>query len=669
MENNVVYVDNREVPINGERNLLEVIRKAGIEIPTFCYHSELSVYGACRLCIVDIEGMGIVTSCSTLAKAGMKIRTNTDEIREMRKIYLELLLADHDRECPTCSRSYNCKLQDLSRRMGITDVRFKKTKEKMEIDNLSPSIVRDPNKCVLCGDCVRMCKEVQSVGAIDFAHRGASSSVEPAFGKKLSEVECVDCGQCARVCPTGALSVKSDKERLWSALHDPSKTVICQVAPAVRVALGEGFGHEPGTITTGAMVAALKMLGFDKVFDTSFSADITVVEEATEFINRFLNKEKLPQFTSCCPGWVKFSEQYYPELLDNLSSCKSPQQMFGSLAKEVLPQTLGIDKKDLVVVSIMPCTAKKFEAGRDEFKKDDISEVDIVITTQELGLMIDEMGVRFNSLLPESFDLPFGFKSGAGVIFGASGGVSEAVLRFAYEKITGTKLDKVDFKEVRNNKGIKEVTVTLGEHDINLAIVHSLHNARKIANDVRDGKANYDLIEVMACPGGCVGGAGQPISYENDSIEKRAQGLYNSDKMLQLHKSQENPYVIECYKNVLTDGIGGKQAHELLHTTYHSRKRITKDGMALNLSSSEKPLEISVCMGTNCFLKDSSTLLKDIMYYITEEGLDNMVNVKATFCLEKCDKGPSVVIGEKIINHAKLDDIINVINENVKALA
>ncbi len=665
-EREFVIIDGREVAIEGERNLLEVIRKSGIDLPTFCYHSELSVYGACRLCIVDIEGMGIVTSCSTVPRSGMKVRTNTEEIREMRKIFLELLLADHKRECPTCQRSYNCKLQDLARRMGVEDVRFTKTREELPIDNLSPSVVRDPNKCVLCGDCVRVCKEVQSVGAIDFTHRGSDVQVEPAFGKHLADVECVDCGQCARVCPTGALTIKTETESVWSAIHDPNKVVVAQIAPAVRVAIGEGFGLEPGKITTGQIVSALKMMGFDKVYDTSFTADLTVVEEATEFLTRFGKGERLPQFTSCCPGWVKFSEQYFPELLPNLSTCKSPQQMFGSLAKEILPEKLGCDKKDLVVVSIMPCTAKKFEAKRDEFTNENLADVDHVITTQELGLMISEAGIRFTTLAPESFDLPLGFKTGAGVIFGASGGVSEAVLRFAYEKVTGKKLENVDFTEVRNNEGIKEVTIELDGTEIKLAIVHSLANAREVAEKVKKGEADYHLIEVMACPGGCIGGAGQPVSFEDDTKEKRKEGLYNADKMLQLHKAQENPYIQECYKTVLKDGVGGKEAHHLLHTGYHSRKRITEAGLPLVQGSSENRLEVSICLGTNCYMKGSQTIMKKLVEYVEQEGLSDFVEVKATFCLEMCEKGPAILIGDKVVEFATYEKVVEVINSEIK---
>ncbi|HHX39237.1 MAG TPA: 4Fe-4S binding protein, partial [Armatimonadetes bacterium] len=448
-DNEFLTIDGKEVRIEGERNLLEVIRKAGIDIPTFCYHSHLSVYGACRLCLVEVEGRGIVGSCSTPPEPGMKVKTTTQEIREIRKIAVELLLANHEKTCPTCSKSATCQLQEIARRLGVDEVRFKSTHEPVPVDRSSPSLVRDPNKCILCGDCVRVCHEIQGIGAIDFAHRGSSTAVLPAFGKDLKHVECVYCGQCASVCPTGALTVKSEIDAVWEALSDPKKKVVAQIAPAVRVAIGEHFGLAPGTVSMGQTVAALKAMGFDQVYDTSFAADLTVIEEANEFLARKEKGERLPIFTSCCPAWVKFAEQYYPSLLPHLSSCRSPQQMFGSIAREVLPEKLGVDNKDLVIVSIMPCTAKKFEAKQEKFIQDGIADVDHVLTTQELGRMIEAQGLRFSRLEPESLDMPFGFKTGAGVIFGTSGGVTEAVLRYAVEKVSGTRLEGVDFRAVR----------------------------------------------------------------------------------------------------------------------------------------------------------------------------------------------------------------------------
>ena len=428
---NVLTIDNMEIPIEGERNLLEVIRKAKIDLPTFCYHSEMSIYGACRLCMVDVEGRGLQPSCSTLPQAGMVVKTNTAEILTMRKMIVELLLASHVGECPTCSKGASCQLQSLAQRMGVSTVRFNTKKDVKPIDTSSLSILRDPNKCVLCGDCVRMCNEIQQVGAIHFAFRGSETQVAPSFNKNLGEVECVNCGQCARVCPVGALVPKSNKDLVWRALQTEGKHVVVQVAPAVRVAIGEEFGFEPGTISTGKMVAALKRMGFKAVYDTSFTADLTIIEEANEFIDRYKKGEKIPQFTSCCPGWVKYAEQYYSDYLPNVSSCRSPQQMFGSLCKKQLVEKDNIPADDIVMVSVMPCTAKKYEAAREEFGGKYGRDVDIVITTQELALMIKEMGLNFAQLEQASFDMPYGFKTGGGVIFGNSGGVTEAVIRYA----------------------------------------------------------------------------------------------------------------------------------------------------------------------------------------------------------------------------------------------
>jgi NADH-quinone oxidoreductase subunit G len=662
MNTEVLYIDGVEVPIENEANLLQVIRKADIELPTFCYHSELSVYGACRLCVVDIEGRGIQTSCSIKPEPGMKIKISTEELRRIRKVNLELILANHDVSCPTCSRSNNCKLQELAYRIGISKSRFKKTNIQVPIDDKSHSIIHDPNKCVLCGDCVRVCKEIQTVGAIDFSGRGAKTKVSPAFGMDLSQVECVYCGQCVAACPVGALTPKPETEQAWKAINNPQKVVVAQIAPAVRVAIGEIFGFEPGTVQIGQIVAAMKKLGFDYVYDTSFAADLTVIEEAEEFIKRKLNNEKLPQFTSCCPSWVKFVEQYYADLIPNLSTCKSPQQMFGSLAKEMLPEILGVAKENLVVVSVMPCTAKKFEAKRDEFYTDGAPDVDIVLSTEGLGKMIKEKGILFNKLTPQSLDLPLGFKSGAGVIFGNSGGVSEAVLRYAYERVTGEKLRNADFHIVRGKDGLREATVQLGKITLNLAVVHSLKNARKICEEATSGQSKYDFIEVMSCPGGCVNGGGQPVNFEPDYIEKRTAGIFNADKMVQVHKPQENPYVKEVYEKILGEP-GSHKAHELLHTHYHGRKRIQDQEIVVRNSNLSK-VTIKVCVGSNCFIRGAQDLLKKLMFYVAEnkltefvgfEGQQEMVDVKATFCFEKCDRGPVVQINNKLIEHATFE--------------
>ncbi len=571
MKNKTITIDNNVYPIENEKNLLEAIRAAGIDLPTFCYQPELSVFGACRMCMVEVEGRGLVPACSTAVMDGMVVRTNTKQIRDMRKMIVELMLAHHDQNCTTCPKSGSCKLQALAHKMGISKVRFKDIETEITIDMSSKSIVRNSSKCILCGCCVRTCREIQSVGALDFANRGSDAKIVSNFNKPIGKVECVNCGQCIKVCPVGALSPKYQINEVWNEIYNEEKTVVVQIAPAVRVAIGEQFGYEPGEATTGQMVSALRMMGFDYIYDTSFGADFTVIEEGNEFIERFKKGEKLPQFTSCCPAWVKFAEQTYPELLPNVSTCSSPQQMFGALCKDQLTKMLNIPREKLVVVSIMPCTAKKFEAARPEFAKDGNPDVDYVLTTQELAMMIQERGIDFRGLEIGSFDMPFGFKTGAAVIFGTTGGVSEAVLRYAAYNLSGGQMPNV--KELRGKEGIKTLEVTLGEVTLRLAVVSGLANARKLIEAIKAGKESYDLIEVMACCGGCVNGGGQPISKTSDTVENRADGLYKNDKDLQFHSSEQNPYLQKMYK----EDIDKEKAHHLFHTSYQERQYVTID--------------------------------------------------------------------------------------------
>jgi len=578
LNQNVITIDSIPVKLNGESNLLEVIRKAGIELPTFCYHSDLSVYGACRMCMVEVEGhpIGIIPACSTKAQSGMVVRTNTKTIRDMRKMIIELMLASHDQSCTTCPKSGTCKLQDIAKQMGIKDIRLKQMPNEDEQDLTSHCIVRDPAKCVLCGDCVRVCDEIQSVGSLDFAYRGAQARVVAGGNKGIGEVQCVGCGQCVKVCSVGALTVKTNITDVWDDIYDKDKIVVAQVAPAVRVAIGECFGGKPGKNNLGKIVTALKIMGFDRVYDTCFAADITVVEEGKEFLARYEKGERLPQFTSCCPSWVKFAEEYYPELIGNLSTVKSPMSIFGAVCKDQLSKELGVPRERISVICIAPCTAKKFEANRPEFTVSGNKDVDHVITTEELARMVREHGIDFNRLGVSSLDMPLSFATGGAIIFGSTGGVCEAVLRFAASQLEKGKAH--EFKQFRSKDGIKTGEVVLGDKTLRLAVVSGLANARAVIERVKKGEAEYDLIEVMACPGGCVNGAGQPDMKHDLSDSLRTAGLFDNDTMLQFHVSDENPFLQKFYDEVLSDE---HIAHKLLHTSYISRKQIT-DGACIN---------------------------------------------------------------------------------------
>ena len=664
-----MIVDGKPVELNGEKNILEVVRKAGVDLPTFCYHSELSVYGACRMCLVELGNGQIVAGCSTPPRPGMEVKTTTPRVQKIRKMALELLLANHDRDCTTCEKSGSCKLQELAQRFGIRQVRFGHRDTKVDIDDSSPALVRDPNKCILCGDCVRMCQEVQGIGVLDFAYRGSQMTVTPAFGKKMAEVDCVNCGQCAAVCPTGALVVKSQVKQVWRALHDPNKTVIAQIAPAVRVAVGETFGLEPGENTLGKLTAALRQMGFGKVFDTSFAADLTVMEEGTEFLNRLQKGENLPQFTSCCPAWVKYTEQYYPEMLANLSTCRSPQQMFGSLAKKYYAKQLGISPADMVVVSIMPCTAKKFEAQRPEFSTEGVQDVDFVLTTQEIVQMIRESGLDYPHLESDSLDMPFGFTSGGGIIFGVTGGVSEAVLRAAHYLLLGEEPAQVNFTEVRGMEGLRAAEVDVGGKKVKLAMVYGLAQAKHLLEKIKAGEAEYHLVEVMACPGGCIGGAGQPVGSDAEIRRARAQGIYNADKAQQLRKSYQNPLIDAVYGKWLGKP-NGDAAHAVLHTTYNERRRIKGDSISLGEDDTLKQVEVSVCVGTCCYLKGSYDVLHDLGRRLRSANLEDKVDLKATFCFENCGSGINVKVGGTLysgISPAKTGFIFSKITEELKS--
>lgn len=553
-------IDGRCVPIEGEKNILALIRKAGIDLPTFCYHSELSVYGACRMCMVEDERGRIFASCSEQPRPGMVIRTNTKKLRQHRKLIIELLLASHCRDCTVCTRNGNCELQNIAFKVGIHNVRFPNNKEQVPIDLSSPSIVRDPNKCILCGDCVRTCSEIQAVGAIDFAFRGAKAEVTPAFGKSLSETDCVGCGQCRVVCPTGAISVRTNVTDVWDAIADPNVRVVAQIAPAVRLAVGDKFGLPKGTNSMGKLVAAMRTMGFDKIYDTNFGADLTVMEESKELAERLEKGEKSPLFTSCCPGWVKFCETKYPELATNISSCRSPQGMFSAVVKEYFAKQDEKEGKNTFVVSIMPCTAKKGEILRPDNYTDGRQDTDSVLTTIEIIRMIRQAGIKFDEIESEAPDMPFGIASGAASIFGVTGGVTEAVLRHLAEDKGYQTISQIGFSGIRGDEGIKEAVVKLGERDVRIAVVNGLANAQKVIESIKSGEVHYDFVEVMACRRGCIAGGGQPLPIGPRTRASRTDGIYRVDRESQIRYSCDNPIIAETYQNV----IAGNE-HKLLH--------------------------------------------------------------------------------------------------------
>lgn len=569
-------IDGKEVQVEQGTTVLDAAKLAGINIPTLCYLKEINVVGACRICMVEVKGARFLqAACVTPATENMVVLTNTPAVRAARRRTLELILSSHPFECLTCPRNKNCELQTLAESFGIREVRYEGAKPEHTKDCSSVSLVRDPDKCILCRRCVSVCEKVQTVSAIGPQERGFDTYIAPGVDMILADSPCVNCGQCVLVCPVGALYEQDQTEAVWAALADPQKHVVVQTAPAVRVAIGEMFGMEPGSVVTGQMVAAIRKLGFDKVFDTDFSADLTIMEEGSEFIERMQNGGSLPLITSCSPGWVKFIEQFYPDLLPHVSTCKSPQQMFGALAKTFYAEKAGVDPADIFSVSIMPCTAKKFEAWRPEMNASGYQDVDAVLTTRELGRMLKQAGIEFSDLPEEDYDAPLGISTGAGVIFGVTGGVMEAALRTVYELLTGNTLAAVNFVDVRGLTGIKEATVPIGGLDAKVAVAHGLGNARKLLDALQAGQADYHFIEIMCCPGGCIGGGGQPIPTDYEIRQKRLDGLYAADEAMTMRKSHENPAVQELYRTFLEKPLGPK-SHELLHTHYTPRGIINK---------------------------------------------------------------------------------------------
>ncbi|MDR3539669.1 MAG: NADH-dependent [FeFe] hydrogenase, group A6 [Desulfosporosinus sp.] len=562
-------------------SILDAARTINIDIPTLCYLNlhEMNMnnhIASCRVCVVEVEGRrNLAPACSTPAAPGMIVKTDTPRAVQGRRAMVELLLSDHPKSCLTCPKNLDCDLQALAADLGVRNISYEGEESEYEIDKSSLAIIRDPNKCIRCRRCETMCNEVQTVGVYSAVGRGFETVVKTAFDLPLHETSCTFCGQCVAVCPTGALMELDQVDKVWKALNDPKRFVVVQTAPAVRVALGEGFGLEPGTIVTGKMTAALRRLGFDRVFDTDFAADVTIMEEASELVHRLKHGGRLPMLTSCCPAWVKFFEHQFPDLLDIPSTCKSPHEMLGVLIKSYYAKTCGIDPKKITVVSVMPCIAKKYEAARPELgQSKEIPDVDIVITTRELSRMIREAGIHFTQLKDEEFDHPLGESTGASVIFGTTGGVLEAALRTAYEVLTGETLEKVEFEALRGMDGIKEAVISIGDREFRVAVTHGLGHARYILEKIQTGEANYDVIEIMACPGGCIGGGGQPYHHGNIEILKaRANAIYQEDRSKPLRKSHENPAVKVLYQDFIGEPYGEK-AHELLHTSYTQRKKI-----------------------------------------------------------------------------------------------
>lgn len=564
-------IDGRIVQAPSGSTVLQAARQLGIMVPSLCYHPDLTVRAVCRICVVEVKGARTLqAACSYPVSEGLEVRTNTPRVRSARKVNLELLLSTHPFECPTCVRNQNCELRELAYDYNISQIRFDGERNHYSIDTSAYSLVRDPNKCILCRRCVDVCNTMQAVGAIGPVNRGFDTVIAPAYDARLADIACAMCGQCINRCPVGAIYEKDAIAGVWAAIADPGKHVVGQTAPAVRVGLGEEFGLGAGAIVTGKMAAALRRLGFDAVFDTNFSADLTIMEEGFELIERVTKGGILPQLTSCSPGWIKFIEHYYPDLLPNLSTCKSPQQMLGAIAKSYYAERSGIDPASIVSVSIMPCTAKKFECERPEMRDSGYKDVDFVLTTREFARMIREAGIDFANLPDEPFDSPLGAGTGAAVIFGATGGVMEAALRTAYEVITKRELSSLDFEAVRGMDGVKQATVDVDGLKLKVAVAHGLSNAKMLMDRLRAGEADYHFIEIMCCPGGCLGGGGQPVPTNLEIRQKRAMAIYQEDRNLPWRKSHENPDVQQIYREYLGQPLGEK-SHHLLHTHYTPR--------------------------------------------------------------------------------------------------
>ncbi|AEH50203.1 [Fe-Fe] hydrogenase large subunit C-terminal domain-containing protein [Pseudothermotoga thermarum] len=652
-----IIVNGKEITVNNNaRNLLEALREVGIEIPNLCYLSEASIFGACRMCLVEVDG-NIVTACTTPLKEGMVVKTHTPEIYELRRAILELLLASHNRDCTTCERNGNCKLQKYAEEFGIREVRFEKLSKNNIIDYSSP-IIRDNSKCILCGDCVRACEEIQGVAAIDFAYRGFEAQVVPAFEEKLANTECVFCGQCAAYCPTGALTFRNDVEKVYKALKE-GKYVIGMIAPAVRSAIQEEFDLGDDYVTAGRLVSILKMVGFKKVFDVSFAADLVAYEEAHEFLERIEKGEKLPLFTSCCPAWVKFAEQFYPEYLSHISSVKSPQQALGTVIKKYYAKEIGVRLEDICLVSIMPCTAKKFEAEREEHA----GIVDVVLTTRELALFIKSTGINIKTVEPMPFDRPYGLSSQGGISFGKVGGVLGSVVSVIESKgivknVTQQQLEKfVALTTVELNDGRKIYGIA----------VSGLGNTKKVIEKIKNEELKADIVEVMACSYGCIGGGGQP--YPNDSRvrEHRAKlhkAIVGTDVLI---SPTENYHMLELYNKYFEKPLS-HEAHETLHTTYRHRKRVTEteiDILPLPLEEDEK-ISVKVCLGTSCYMKGSYDLLNTLISLADKEEWAKNLEIKGTFCFENCGKAPNVMVEDILIGEANLNKVIEAVKQIAK---